>query len=243
LRRFKAPEAHQGVAVDASHFYAIANRAVAKYDKSTGKLAARWTASDERPLIHLNAGIVLEGKLYCAHSNSPGVPATSSVEIWETKSLEHVGTHSFGIEAGSLTWVDRHNDAWWAVFANYSSSALSGGGTADARWTTLIKFDDDWQRREAWVFPQAVLERFAPNSNSGGGWGPGGLIYCTGHDRGELYALRLPKAGSVLEYVETIPVNLTGQAFAWDPAEEGVIWGIDRRKHEVVVSKLAETAD
>ena len=43
VQAFPAPEAHQGVAVDATHFYPITNRAVAKYDKQTGKLVKRWT--------------------------------------------------------------------------------------------------------------------------------------------------------------------------------------------------------
>jgi len=37
LRRFKAAEARQAVAVDAHHFYAIDNRAIGKYDKRTGE--------------------------------------------------------------------------------------------------------------------------------------------------------------------------------------------------------------
>ena len=39
LRRFKAAEANQGVAVDAEFFYAIDNHAIGKYRKDTG---ARW---------------------------------------------------------------------------------------------------------------------------------------------------------------------------------------------------------
>ena len=37
LRRFKAAEARQAVAVDAHHFYAIGNREIGKYDKRTGE--------------------------------------------------------------------------------------------------------------------------------------------------------------------------------------------------------------
>lgn len=240
VRRYSAPEATQGVAVDDAAFYAIANRTIAKYDKRTGKRVQLWTADKTRPLIHLNHGIVIKGKLYCAHSNSPGTPATSSIEIFDTKSLTHIGTHSFGVYEGSLTWIDWHDGAWWAVFAHYSNKSLSGGGR-DTRWTSLVKFDAKWQRRQAWVFPSSVLKKFEPNSCSGGGWGPDGRIYCSGHDARELYVLRLPKAGSTLEHVETIPIANTGQAFAWDKSTPGVVYGIDRPKRQVIVSKLSSS--
>src|SRR5690606_36702816 len=108
-RRFNVPEARQGVAVDAEHFYAIDNRVIAKYTKSTGALVQRWEASETVPLVHLNAGVVVGRKLYCAHSNYPHYPDTSSVEIWDTGTLEHIGSKSFGITDGSLTWIDYHD--------------------------------------------------------------------------------------------------------------------------------------
>ena len=36
LRRYSAPEARQGVAVDRDHVYAVAISTIAKYDKKTG---------------------------------------------------------------------------------------------------------------------------------------------------------------------------------------------------------------
>ena len=45
---------------------------------------------------------------------------TSSVEIWDAATMQHVGSHSFGIMWGSNTWIDRHDGAWWVTFANYS---------------------------------------------------------------------------------------------------------------------------
>src|SRR5687768_11059561 len=44
VRRFRAPEASQAVAVDNRFFYAIGNTVVAKYDKHNGALAATWRA-------------------------------------------------------------------------------------------------------------------------------------------------------------------------------------------------------
>src|SRR5438105_5220522 len=68
LRRFKADEANQGVAVDEQHFYAITNHAIGKYRKDTGARVASWDGGAGGKIKHLNAGVVLEGKLYCAHS-------------------------------------------------------------------------------------------------------------------------------------------------------------------------------
>lgn len=38
IGEFVAPEANQGVGVDAQHFYAVDNETIGKYDKATGKL-------------------------------------------------------------------------------------------------------------------------------------------------------------------------------------------------------------
>ena len=235
LNRFRAPEATQGVAVDKTAFYAIANAVIAKYDKKSGKRLKVWKADKTRPLIHLNHGIVKGGRLYCAHSNSPGVPATSSVEVFDAATLKHVSSHSFGIYEGSLTWMDWKDNAWWAVFAHYNGKEPRGRGT---RWTSLVKFDARWRRQQAWVFPKAVLKKFEPFSSSGGGWGSDGMLYCSGHDAKELYVLRLPKAGSTLELVDVAPIGNTGQAFAWDKSEPGVVYGISRPKRQVIVSRL-----
>lgn len=237
IARWDAPEATQGVAVDDTHFYAIANSTIGKYDKQTGERIALWKASDEYPLTHLNAGVIFDGKLYCSHSNYPHYPETSSVEIFDTKTLEHLGNHSFGFYEGSLTWVDQKDGAWWAVFAHYTredGDALTKPHT----YTSLVKFDKQWRRLGGWVFPDEVLERFAPNSCSGGGWGPAGFLYGTGHDLGELYQMQLPQAGSTLKLVQTIKLEITGQAIAWDRSQPGIIYGISRPKRQVIVSRL-----
>jgi hypothetical protein len=95
IRRFPAPEARQGVAADDEFLYVISNHAIGKYRKDTGVRVAAWECPPGQPLTHLNAGIVQAGRLYCAHSNYPGVPNLSSVEIWDTATLQHVGSHSF----------------------------------------------------------------------------------------------------------------------------------------------------
>jgi len=212
LKRFNAKEARQGIAVDDKYIYVIGTREIGKYDKNTHKLIKYWQGEKGGPIIHLDSGVIVDGKLYCAHSNYPGVPMTSSVEIWDAKTLTHIGSHSFGIHRGSCTWVDRHDGFWWAVFAHYEKwKSETGKGTA---WTTLVKFDDQWNDLQAWVFPKKIIERFIPMSNSGGSWGPDGLLYCTGHDHPELYVFQLPQMGSVLKLMEIIPINILGQGIA-----------------------------
>jgi hypothetical protein len=240
LRRYDAPEATQAAAVDYKHFYAIDNRVIAKYDKQSGRVVKRWTAPDGSPIVHLNSGLVWNGKLYCANSNFPAYPEVSSVEIWDTDLLRHVGNHSFGIYEGSLTWVEWHEGSWWAVFAHYTEKVNDNPAAHDTRWTSLVRFDDKWRRTGGWVFPASVLERFQPHSCSGAGWGPGGRLFCSGHDRGEIYELQLPTAGSILDLRATYTAPITGQGFAFDPSDDRVLCGIDRPKGQVIVVQLPE---
>ena len=238
ITRFNMVEARQGVAVDQDHIYVIGSRKIGKYEKLTGKTVAQWEESENGPIIHLDSGVIIEGKLYCAHSNYPGVPMTSSIEIWDAETLEHIGSHSFGIQWGSCTWIDYHGGQWWAAFAHYEKwKHVTEKGS---EWTTVVKLDDQWQKLEAWVFPEEVIHKFRPMSNSGGSWGPDGLLYCTGHDLPELYAFRIPQRGSVLELVETIPINIFGQGIAWDRSEKGNIYGIRKKDKQVVLSEFIE---
>jgi hypothetical protein len=169
LKQFQVPEAKQGVAVDADFFYVINDHSITKHQKSDGKQVAAWQ-DQEGQLQHLNSGVVIKGKLYCAHSNYPESPMASSIEIFETATLKHIGNHSLGILAGSATWVDFWNDSWWVGFAHYSGKGASEG--KDNRWTVVVKFDKAWRQTESWLFPQPLLEKFAPKSNSGAAGGP-----------------------------------------------------------------------
>jgi hypothetical protein len=233
LAHFGAKEAHQGVAVDGQHFYAIASAAIGKYELSTGKRVARWASTKETPLKHLNGGVVFEGRLYCAHSNWPLLPRVSSIEIWKTDQLERVRSISFDKADGALNWLDRRAGVWYGVFAHYGHGADATAKDHISR-TQLVKFDADWKPVQAWTFPENVWKRFAPTSNSGGSFAADGTLYCTGHDRAELYALRLPKAGGVLEYIETIPAPIAGQGIAWRLKPAAQLFGIRRAQREVV---------
>ena len=237
---FETSEARQAVAVDDEYFYAIGNRAIGKYERSSGKKVSGWEGDASGPISHLNSGVVRDGRLYCAHSNYPDLPMTSSVEIWDTATLEHVGCHSFGIAIGSLTWIDWHQDEWWAGFAVYSGTGRAPPGQ-DSAWTQVIQFDLQWRRQQAWVFPKSVVDKLRPMSNSGASWGKDGRLYCTGHDNHEVYAMQIPSSGSTLQYVETVPVASYGQGIAWNRSTNGSqneLWGIIKASRRVVVSVL-----
>lgn len=229
IAEFTVPDANQGVGVDTHYFYAVDNTTIAKYDKKTGVLVMRRAQEPGGPLIHLDGATVLDGKIYCAHSNYPAWPMTSSLEIFDATTLEHVGSHSFGINWGSLTWVDRKDGFWWMVFANYDQPYGPNKTPYGHKVNTqLIKFTAEFQMVEAWTLPSSILDKFEVMSNSGGSWGPDGFLYLTGHDPAELYKVRLPAIGSVLELVATLPMNIRGQGIAWDRSDPGVIWGIIR---------------
>ncbi len=250
IREWPIPEANQGVGVDDKYFYAVDNQTIGKYDKQTGKLAKKWTGDKKGPILHLDSALLMEGKLYAAHSNYPEWPMTSSLEIFDAATLEPVGSHSFGIQYGSLTWVDWKDGFWWMTFANYDKpfgpDKTKYGNKLN---TIMVKFNKDFIPVESWTLPKALLDRFEDMSNSGGAWGPDGYLYLTGHDPAEIYRMRLPRSGSVLEVVDIIPMNIRGQGIAWDKSQPGVIYGIIRAtpaekaaggQHKVTVFKLTD---
>ena len=250
IGEFNVPEANQGVGVDDRYFYAVDNQAIAKYDKKTGTLAGRWQGPKEGPILHLDSALLMDGKIYCAHSNYPEWPMTSSLEIWDAATMQHIGNHSFGINWGSLTWVDFYNGHWWMTFANYDVPyGPDKTPYGHKPMTQMVKFTADFKYVASWVMPKVLLEKFENMSNSGGSWGPDGFLYLSGHDPAEIYKMRLPKAGSVLELVETIPMNIRGQGIAWDRSDRGVIYGIIRAtakeraaggSHKVTAFRLAD---
>ena len=250
IGEFMVPEANQGVGVDGRYFYAVDNYAIGKYDKKTGKLVKKWQGDKNGPILHLDSALLLDGKLYAAHSNYPQWPMTSSLEIFDAETMTHVDSHSFGIQWGSLTWVDWHDSHWWMTFANYDR-LLGPGKTPYGHKanTVMVKFTKDLQPVQSWTLPKAILDRFEDMSNSGGSWGPDGFLYLTGHDPAELYRMRLPKAGSVLELVDVTPMNIRGQGIAWDRSQPDVIYGIIRATakeraegggHKVTVFRLVQ---
>jgi hypothetical protein len=242
LQRFPIKEARQAVGVDAGAFYAIDNTTIAKYDKRTGKRIARWESGKGSGAIHLDSAVVVDGKLYAAHSNYPAWPMASSIEVWDAARLKHIESHSLGFARGALTWLDRDaKGRWWGTFAQYDRIPDENPSAyGDKRDTRLVRFDADWRVAEAWVFPDALLEKFGDMSNSGGSWGPDGRLYVTGHDDPALYILEIPDFGATLKWVGTIPVEITGQGIAFDRSRPGLLYGIIRKQdgNAVTVSRL-----
>jgi len=236
VRRYQAPEARQAVAVDAVHFYAITNRRIGKYLKASGEKVAEWHGEDDGPFIHLNSGVVIEGRLYCAHSNYPGVPMVSSLEVWDTASLRHVETIAVGTGRGSATWVDRRGSDWWVMYAHYPPP--NGEQGKGPEYSVLVRYDDAWRETGAWAFPKAVVARWDGMSSSGGVWLPDGRLLTAGHHAPEVHVLRLPPAGATLVLEAVIPVESEGQGLALDPTDASRLWSIQRRTTEVLVSTM-----
>lgn len=235
LATFEVPEARQGIAVDEKSFYAVNNFTISQHDKVTGELTKQW--SDKEKLIHLDSGMIYDGRLYAAHSNYPGFPMTSSVEVWQSESLDHMENHNFGVLLGSFTWMDRYDGFWWGAFGNYDKKPKGYSkpyGYTDN--TVLVKMDNQFRVLQRWSYPKEMLDKFRPMSNSGGSWGPDGLLYLTGHDHPEVYAVSLPKEKIEMDWVGTVHTpDTAGQGIAWDrSSDERILWGIKKSTRTVV---------
>lgn len=251
-RVFETFDARQAVAVDENHFYAINNFRLTKHDKDNGEALLQWDgiSEDNGPLIHMDSGMIKDGKLFATHSNYPEWPMRSSIEVWDAETLEHLDSYSFGIQFGSMTWLDHHEGFWWAGFGNYDKVQ---GGQSHAYGLTentqVIKLDENFQPLEQWGLPADLRERMTPMSNSGGSWGPDGRLYLTGHDHPEVYVMELPVSGGDLAWVATVRIEgLNGQGIAWDRSgnlpDENVLWGIlkrDRLVYRIHMPELPAT--
>lgn len=234
LKRYKAPQAKQGVVANRKYFIVFGNDSVVKYDKKTGNEVSSFYSNK---LIHLNSGILHGNKLYCAHSNYPNVPMWSSIEIWDQRKMKHISTHSFGIESGSCTWIDIYKGHYYVMFAHYATPGKMEPGK-DVSWSQLVKYDKKWRRVEAWVLPPALLTKIEPFSLSGGVITNEGKILCSPHHNPELYILEFPVHGAELILTHTIPSPIQGQAIAFDTYENDVLWGINRETREVIKTKI-----
>jgi dienelactone hydrolase len=99
-----------------------------------------------------------------------------------------------------------------------------------------VRFDDEWREQGRWTYPQVVIEDLGRMSLSGGIWF-GDELLTTGHDHPVVYRLRVPKTGSVLEFVSRQSVPFTGQGIAVDPSTTGGLVGINRAKKLVVFAE------
>lgn len=226
-RAFQAAEAFQAAAASDGVVFAISSRSVGKYSRSGKRLAT--SVGDAK---HLNSGFVWKGTLYCAHSNYPATPEMSEVKALDPSTMRLSTIHRFGDVGGSLTWVVRHRSSWWCNFAKY--------GDANQE-TFLAQFDDNWRELQRWTYPASVIKQLGRYSLSGGAWHvvrfnelPSLIV--SGHDKRELYELKLPSSGSELVHVGTIAVPFHGQGFALDPTTGGLV-GIQRANRKIVFAQ------
>jgi hypothetical protein len=219
-----APQAHQAAAADRKFIYAITNNVVAKYSRKTRQPLAVSVGK----ALHLNSGYLYRGSLLCAHSNFPRIPEHSQIKVLDTNSMQLTTFHDFGDYGGSLTWVVRVGNRWLCNFAKYDKS------NGD---TFLTEFDRNWTETRRWTYPQAMVAQLGKYSLSGGLFHQQRLLV-TGHDAQELYYLRIPQTGTVLEYIGKSPVPFTGQGFAVDPIGGGLV-GISRAEHRVIFLNVA----
>jgi hypothetical protein len=219
-RVLAAPEADQAAAADEEFLYAISGTKVAKYHRESGKRVAVSSGS----ATHLNSGTFWEGRLYCAHSNYPNKPEQSEIKVLDPETMRLSTFKDFGKSDGSLTWVVRHGGQWWCNFAFY--------GEENSK-TYLARLDDQWRETGRWTYPAVVVRELGKFSVSGGIW-EGEDLLVTDHDNRVLYRLRLPKDGSVLEFLVKEIAPCTGQGIAADPKTGGIV-GIDRGKHLIVL--------
>ena len=224
---FNAPGSNQGVAVDDVYVYGIGNQQITKYSKDGDSLAV-WKESDSRLIKHFDGGIVVNGLLYCSHSNFPQIPMASSIEVFDTKMLEHVKTISLGIEYGSCTWVVPGDDCWYVCFAHYDNNGEKADGKVirDASWTRIVQYDNQWRKLQGWILPPELIEEIRPMSLSGGLF-VDGKFYCTGHDARKMYVLEFPTYGMRLIWTDTVEIPFNGQGIAL--GNDGSLWGIDRQ--------------
>jgi hypothetical protein len=242
-RVYVAPDADQGVAVDATHFYPVDNSVIVKYEIATGKQVDRWEGPASGLIRHLNSCIAYDARLWCANSNYPQLPMGSSIEVFDTATLDHVSSHSLGLrDEGSITWFDRYRGGFIAGFAHYDGG--KGVGFKDHTYSSVVTFDAEWRRTGGWLFPPGVVDRLAPDAASGGAIGPDGYLYLLGHDRPEMYVVARPALGPVLIHIATIALDAEGQAFSWAQDGTRTVFTIDRRKglvRSIAVPKVATT--
>jgi len=168
--------------------------------------------------------------------------------MWDKTTMQHIGSHSFGIDRGSLTWIDQHpgTKVWYGTFAYYDrvqrGQQLPYGLTMN---TQLCQFDGPlaWNCVRSWIFPEELrAENFSPMSSSGGSFGPDGWLYVTGHDASAAYLIKIPEAGSVLIWVGSVELpDIAGQGVAWDrevKASGASLWGISRESRRLVETKV-----
>lgn len=215
--------ATQAAAVDETHVYAVSSTAIAKLDRATG---AELAVSSGKA-SHLNSAILIEGKVYAAHSNFPLRPEQGDIRVLDPETMQLGIYHRFDDPPGSLTWALRKGKKWWCHFARYGK---------DNGKSLLVRFDEEWRETGRWDYPAELVKDWGSMSLSGAIW-QGDLLLATGHDHKRIYRLKLPEKGTTMAWVDTLDSPIPGQGIAADPKTGGLV-GIDRARKSVIFATL-----
>ena len=220
-----SPYATQAAAADERFVYAVSNKVIAKLDRATGV----ELALSKGEAAHLNSALLLDGKVYAAHSNFPLKPEQSDIRVLDPASMKLELLHRFESPPGSLTWVLKREGSWWCHFAGYG---------AEKGKSCLVRFDSEWKETGRWSYPENLRKDWGMMNLSGGIW-RNDVLLATGHDKKLIYRLKVPATGELIEWLGTIPSPFPGQGIAADPKTGGLV-GIDRGRKRVVFAELAE---
>tara|TARA_R110001592_G_scaffold148471_3_gene373347 strand:- start:38914 stop:40548 length:1635 start_codon:yes stop_codon:yes gene_type:complete len=224
IKEWPSSDARQAAAATKQHIFAINNHSISKYDRKSGSFIA---SKDYPNTKHLNSGFLSEGLLYCAHSNYPNQPDSSSIRLIDPKTLALTQTINLRKSEGSLTWIVKSNGFWYALFAYYGE---------DNHLSYLARMNENWEVLQKWTFPDSLIKEMGKMSISGGvAWDKGFLV--TGHDEKLLYYIKLPETGDNLNFIKQYEAPFTGQGIALDPWTGGLI-GINRADKKVVAAKF-----
>lgn len=215
-----SPHATQAATADEKFVYAVSNRKIVKYDRTSGS----EIAESEGPAMHLNSAVISGGKVLCAHSNYPLKPEKGDIRVLDPETMKLTVFHEFADPPGSLTWALEKDGFWWCHFAHYGS---------DNGKSVLVKYDKDWKETARWSYPGAFVKEWGKSSVSGAVW-QGDVLLVTGHDKKSLYRL---KVGGTIEWIGTKSSPFPGQGIATDPKTGGLV-GIDRGRKAVVFAEL-----
>jgi len=217
--------ASQAAAADERFVYAVSSTDIAKLDREGGKELAVSTGK----AAHLNSAVLIDGKVYSAHSNFPLKPEQGDIRVLDPKTMKLEVFHQFENPPGSITWVLKREGSWWCHFAGYA---------LEKEKSCLVRFDAEWKETGRWSYPPELMKDWGAMSLSGGIW-QGDVLLATGHDKKLIYRLRVPEKGGMIEWQGSIPSPFPGQGIAADPKTGGLV-GIDRKRKAVIFAELAK---
>jgi len=223
-----SPHATQAAAADESFVYAVSSTVIAKYDRATGGELAVSTGKAS----HLNSAVLIDGKVYAAHSNFPLKPEQGDIRVLDPATMKLEISHRFENPPGSLTWALKRDGNWWCHFAHYGK---------DKDQARLVRYDAEWRETGRWDYPPELVKDWASSSLSGGIW-QGDTLLTTGHDKKVIYRLQLPEKGTTMHWLDTLPSPFPGQGIAADPETGGLV-GIDRGRKAVIFATIEKSPE